>query len=245
MMLRTVVPIAALAVLLSGCATVIKVAFEPTTPAKPLRAAKMPQLYLESIAVNPDAIKSWSLTRNPPQFDPPVEDALRDVIGKELGRLGISLAANRLCADALLRVELAKGEFKVASLEKPAGDLTFVLTLKAHSGHSFWQQTVKGTATGESVWVTDPVVSTLFSQCVTMALEQMGGLFEAQNVAAEIFSAEAVSPRPAAAAAQCAAPALAAAPTPAAAASDSAEEESLEPAKVNTPDFGADDRLVP
>ncbi|MEW6673365.1 MAG: caspase family protein [Thermodesulfobacteriota bacterium] len=175
---------------LCGCSAAnLNLAYEPAAPPKPLRAEKMPRVFLEP--VEDRTPKSFQLPGGPQmaRFEPPADSFLWDALRTELNRLGIPIVSEKGQADAVLQAALTMNEFTVTTSAMRGSTLSVLLMLKTPAGKTIWENTITGTGTENAVFLTPSALQRAARHALTAVMAQIGPSFEEQRVIARIFSA--------------------------------------------------------
>ncbi|MEW6673366.1 MAG: caspase family protein [Thermodesulfobacteriota bacterium] len=165
-------------VALCGCASFIEMAYEPTIPARPFLADRMPKIYLAGAEYKTPGVAGVNI-RNPAP-----EVVLTRALAKEFERLHIPLVTNRRDADAVFQAT-----WNLASVgAKPlTGTVGIALNLKTPDGRFIWSHQVVGKGSTGCDSAQD-----CMNEALAAAMGRLGPVFEEQAVIAKIFPAAAV-----------------------------------------------------
>jgi hypothetical protein len=183
--------------ILCGCGTVdLKMAYEPATSPVPLRGEKMPRIFLDRVEDKTPQTFPHPAGPTMLRFDPPPEVFLREALQTELGRLGIPVVTERGQADVILQATLAMNGFIVNTSTTRRSTLTVLLSLKPPAGVPIWENTVVGTGTEEATFLTPAVLQRAARRALTSVMDQIGPMFEKQEVIVKIFSPSGANTQP-------------------------------------------------
>ncbi|HAH05739.1 MAG TPA: hypothetical protein DCM05_04300 [Elusimicrobia bacterium] len=186
------------AALLCGCTTSIRMSYKPGSPARPLRAERLPRIHLSPLYdKTPGFIQPGPVLKG--VFRPPLVTGVLDALRTELERLGLPLV-DRGQADAVLQGTIVKAWGGPSGMGTGC-EIDLALRLDSPSGQPLWNDTLFGNGTSMAV-------ASSFDDSCTRALAalmgQIGPAFESQGVLAKAVAggaaaARAEKPAPAAA----------------------------------------------
>jgi hypothetical protein len=182
--------------LLAGCATDIRLHYQPTAPAQSLSGGRMPKIFLQNINDRTGGIRN-SIPHDA-EFNPPIDEALRTELAAELTRMGIILVQARERADAVINAAVTEASLgQVVHLSKINYTAGLGLTLQVNDlrGKRLWDTELKGSSRQEvRVGIVINNMRSVMNAAWADVLGQIRPVFESEGVIAKIFGWR--TPRP-------------------------------------------------